>query len=217
MKNAITDWTWDAYKTFATVTTRFQMEVYESAATFLKGRVCELGSAAGKLTPYVNGRVIHFVGVDSSVTMHQAAEQVVKELPSTQTTFEFVCKSIEDFNPETPFDSGVSINSFYGWTNPALSLRRIAQCLQPDAPFVLATPNDRLSMPTLLQVAQKELVAHPHFKEFSRFNMALASNEAGYFPCLDELVGLARKQFRVNLAHQNFFMGGLNFLLLARR
>lgn len=115
------------------------------------------------------------------------------------------------------FDSGVSIQSLYSWSKPKRTLRHIYQILESNSIFVLATANDKLNLEPLINDAEKVLAGHPHMEIYKQLNLQFA-NAKGYFISLDELIRVVQSiGFFVLEAHQNYFHGGINFLILEKK
>lgn len=216
MKNEPIDWKWADYRSFSTITTQFQTEIYSATADLLQGAsMLDVGCGSCKLAAFI--RISHYVGLDSSPIMEEMANEVLKRLSAIGTKFEFFRQPIETYNPGKLFANCVSINSIYTWENPAENLQRIAACLQSGGRFILASPNKNLSMEKLLREATKSLLMHPHLDEFVAFNMALAQKGRKTFFEMDELIEMASPSFKVEIAHQDFFMGGINYVVFKKR
>lgn len=209
--------TWDQYaKYFLGVTTSFQINLYKEAAKYLRGEVIDLGCGTAKLAPIVldNEGVGSYTGVDASKKMvalaYQLSELVGKE------RFTVIHSDIESIEP-MQYSSGVSINSYYAWPQPVETFKHIFNLLKFDATFVLATPNKTLDMHKLLHESEKELIGHPYFNIFKKMNLSLANNDQAKFTSMDTLIQQAQSVgFRVHSCNQEFFSGGMNFLVMTK-
>ena len=197
----------------ASVTTSYQLELFREAVSFLKGDVVDCGCGTARIVPFLVGRqgVRQYLGVDASEQMSMLAKKTISYFKGGK--FKIENKKIEEINGD--FTSAVSIHSFYSWPDPRKILRHIYQILGSGAVFILATPNPKLDMPALLLEAEKELFAHPHFERFKELNLALSNHPAALFLSMDKMVRLTQEAgFKVSECHQNFYEGGVNFLVL---
>ncbi len=208
---------WNSYaRLFAAVTTSVQLEVYREACLHLQGNVVDCGCGSAKISPFLadNEQVSAYTGVDYAAEMVTAARWVISTLDRPSFAIQH-CK-IEEL--QGCFDSAVSIQSYYAWPDPLLTLRHIASLLVDDGVFVLATPNKNLSLEKLAKDIRKELLAHPDFEAYREYNLKLAANPQANFISLDDLVRQVQQAgFAVQEAHQRHFQGGLNFLVLRKR
>lgn len=207
---------WENYaRLHASVTTSVQLDLYRDACNYLSGSVVDCGCGSAKIAPLLadNESITAYIGVDYAQEMVAVARQVIQTLQ--RPSFTIMHSMIEDLAGR--FDSAVSIQSYYAWPEPLLTLKRIAVMLHPGANFILATPNRALSLEKLLRNAEKELVAHPDFDAFKHYNLKLANNPQANFISMDGLIRQAQKAgFEVVECHQRHFDGGINFLVLRR-
>ncbi|MFZ1342251.1 class I SAM-dependent methyltransferase [Thiothrix eikelboomii] len=208
---------WNSYaRLFAAVTTSMQLAVYHEACLHLTGKVVDCGCGSAKIAPFLadNEQVSHYTGVDYSAEMVTAAEWVISTLEREQFSVQH-CK-IEDATGL--YDSAVSIQSYYSWPEPLVTLKHIADLLVTGGQFVLASPNPSLSLAKLAKDARKELVAHPDFQAFQDYNLQLAANPQANFISMDDLIKQTQQVgFEVLECHQQHFQGGLNFLVLRKK
>ncbi|WP_298610206.1 methyltransferase domain-containing protein [uncultured Thiothrix sp.] len=208
---------WNSYaRLFAAVTTSVQLAVYREACLHLHGKVVDCGCGSAKIAPFLadNEQVSNYTGIDYSAEMVTAAEWVVSTLE--RESFSIQHSKIED--AVGCYDSAVSIQSYYAWPEPLVTLRHIADLLVEGGQFVLATPNPSLSLTKLAKDARKELVAHPDFQAFQDYNLQLAANPQANFVSMDALIKQVQLVgFEVLECHQKHFQGGLNFLVLRKR
>jgi len=208
---------WERYaKVFSSITTPAQMEVYEEASSHLFGDVLDAGSGTGKIAHYLNNNpnIDSYTGVDSSKEMVEVGNDILQRLD--QPLFKIKHCKIED--TVGVFDSAISIQSFYAWTNPKETLNSIFKLLKPDGIFILATANNELNLNTLIKDADKILSGHPNIDEYKQLNIQLADNAKGNFISLDELVCLVREVgFIILEANQRYFHGGINFLVIKKK
>jgi SAM-dependent methyltransferase len=205
---------WGAYaRLFASVTTSVQLAVYREACTYLLGDVVDCGCGAAKIAPLLadNEGVLSYTGIDYAQEMVAVARWVVGTLQHPD--FSIHPGKIEETGG--CFTSAVSIQSYYSWPEPLVTLRHIFGMLADDAVFVLATPNRNLCPEKLLKEAEKELLAHPDFQAYKAYNLKLATNPQANFISMDALVRQVQQVgFQVLECHQRHFSGGLNFLVL---
>lgn len=208
---------WNSYaRLFAAVTTSVQLAVYREACLYLRGNVVDCGCGSAKIAPFLvdNEQVSSYTGIDYSAEMVTAAEWVVSTLERNDFGIQH-CK-IEDAVGH--YDSAVSIQSYYSWPEPLVTLEHIAGLLVEGGQFVLATPNPSLSLVNLAKDARKELVAHPDFQAFQDYNLQLAANPQANFVSMDALITQTQQVgFAVIECHQKHFQGGLNFLVLRKK
>jgi len=206
--------TWDNYAgCFASVTTPFQMELYNECVQHLKGDVVDLGCGAAKVAAFLAGmpEVMSYTGVDCSKEMVAEAESILARLPGLNGR---IVESTLEQLPLSGFTSAVSTNSYYAWPEPVPVLEHIHHCLAEGAVLVLATPNENLDMVELLRQSEKALLAHPHFELFKKENMKLAGNGEANFVKMDTLVSqLHSAGFNIVECHQRLFRGGINFIV----
>lgn len=207
---------WEHYaRLHASVTTSVQLALYRDACHYLSGSVADCGCGSAKIAPLLadNSQVTAYTGIDYAQEMVAVAQQVVQTLH--RPSFKVLHHKIEEV--EGRFDSAVSIHSYYSWPDPLLTLKHIAAMLAEGGKFVLATPNQYLCMAKLLREAEKELVAHPDFDAFRRYNLQLASKPLANFISMDGLVKHAQAAgFGLVECHQRHFGGGVNFLVLQK-
>ena len=207
---------WENYaEIFSSITTPAQMEVYKAATPYLKGKVLDAGSGTGKIAHYLqdNPAISSYTGVDYSKAMVKVGNKVLKTLK--RPSFCIQCGKIETINES--FDSAVSIQSFYAWEEPLLTLEHIHKILVSKGIFILATVNDKLDLTPLIKETQKVLVGHPNLEIYKQYNLQLAENPQGNFISLDQLIRLTQQAgFHVLEAQQNLFYGGLSFLVLKK-
>lgn len=207
---------WNSYaRLFAAVTTSVQLAVYREACLHLRGNVVDCGCGSAKIAPFLadNEQVSGYTGVDYSAEMVTAAEWVLSTLE--RDNFSIQHSKIE--NAVGCYDSAVSIQSYYAWPDPLVTLQHIAALLVKGGQFVLATPNPSLSLTKLAKDARKELIAHPDFQAFQDYNLQLAANPQANFVSMDALIKQTQQAgFEVIECHQQHFQGGLNFLVLRK-
>ncbi len=207
---------WENYaRLHASVTTSVQLALYRESCKYLSGSVVDCGCGSAKMAPLLAGQesVTAYTGVDYAQEMVSVARQVVQTL--ARPTFTVLHSRIEDVDGQ--FNSAVSIQSYYAWPEPVVTLKYIFDMLVEGANFVLTTPNRELNMGKLLQDAEKELVAHPDFAAFKRYNLNLANNPQANFISMDTLIRQAQEAgFKVVECHQRHFDGGINFLVLRK-
>lgn len=208
---------WNSYaRLFAAVTTSVQLAVYHEACLHLQGDIVDCGCGSAKIAPFLvdNEQVSSYTGVDYSAEMVTAAEWVVGALEKENFSIQH-CK-IEEAGGT--YNSAVSIQSYYSWPEPLVTLKQIANLLVDGGTFVLATPNASLDLMHLLKDARKELLAHPDFETFRNYNLQLAANPQANFVSMNELIQQVQAVgFEVIECHQKHFKGGLNFLVLRKK
>ncbi len=211
-----TDYQWDDYAdVFSPITSRFQVEMYELAARHAYGSVLDCGCGAAKLVPYLkdNPLVSSYMGVDSSVRMVKLADNLLTKM--NQANYSVQCSSIE--NTTGRFQCAVSLQSYYSWQDPKGVLKHIHKLLEPGGRFILGSANDNLDIDKLLDKASNELLMYPDWEVYSTMNRQYAQNSEAHFSSLDELLSEVRQcGFRLQEAHSNLFLGGVNFMVLRK-
>lgn len=210
---------WENYaRLHASVTTSFQLAVYKEACKYLIGDIIDCGCGTAKIAPLLvnNKQLKSYTGVDFAEEMVKVSRWILEKLG--QKTFNVEHSKIEELKgKEGYFTSGVSIQSYYSWPDPLLVLRHINKMLTEDGVFVLATPNQSLSLERLAVEAEKELIAHPDFEVFKQYNLELAGNTQANFIEMDNLIRQVQQVgFQVLECHQRHFLGGLSFLVLKK-
>lgn len=212
---SISDWN-NYARLFASITTTNQLAVYKEACHYLSGDVIDCGCGSAKLAPMLLDRddIKSYLGIDYSQEMVQVAQYIIDQLNDLR--FSIHNSKIENYNGKQ-FDSAVSIQSYYSWPDPIVTLKKIYNLLKPHGRFVLATVNSKLPFDALAKDAWLELLMHPDFEAYKAYNLKLATNTDANFISLDALVKqLAEVGFQLELAHQQHFRGGLNFLVLQK-
>lgn len=208
---------WDEYaQAHLAVMTSFQLQVYKDVSRKMKGNVADFGCGTAKIAPFLSNKtfVKSYTGIDYSPEMVSQAQRLLSKLKGMR--YQIKQDKIENIT-DTCFDSGLSINSYYSWDEPAPILTHIHKLLKPDAPFIMVTPNKNLDMKKLLKETDKELEFHPGYAKFKAANMKLAGNERALFIEMDKLVDQLRKAgFKLVSCHQDYFMGGLNYIHLKK-
>lgn len=207
---------WENYaRLHASVTTSVQLALYRESCQYLSGSVVDCGCGSAKISPLLAGNesVTAYTGIDYAQEMIAVAQQIVQTLD--RSSFTVLHSRIEDVKGQ--FNSAVSIHSYYAWPEPVVTLKHIFDMLAEGANFVLATPNPGLCLEKLLQDAEKELVAHPDFGAFKRYNLKLGNNPQANFISMDALIRQTQEAgFKVVECHQRHFAGGVNFLVLRK-
>lgn len=208
---------WDAYSmSFQSVMPSDMLKLNKEAAQWLNGNVADFGCGGGKLIPFAleQSRVASYTGIDASVKMVKCARWMANQFQHKHCVI--IQDRIESVSLQ-PVDSAVSINSYYTWPNPELVLSHIYEQLKESAFFILATINPLIDMPALLEAAEKELVAHPHWNDFKQHNLDIYNSESINLVEMDYLVGQVRNiGFQLKEVHANLYGGGLNFLVLKK-
>ncbi|MGB0849230.1 MAG: class I SAM-dependent methyltransferase [Thiolinea sp.] len=208
---------WNNYaETHASVLPSVQLEVYRTVAQMLAGNVADFGCGTARIAPFLAGNpaVNRYVGIDYSQEMVEKARWILTQL--SQENWKVIHHKIEDVQREQ-FTCGVSINSYYSWDDPVKTLSAIYRLLAPSSTFILVTPNPSLDMEKLAVEADKELLAHPHYPMFKAQNLNLAGNTQAMFIPMSQLVKqVIEVGFKVTACHQEFYLGGLNFLRLEK-
>jgi len=210
---------WEKYaRLHASVTTSFQLAVYKEACKYLSGDIVDCGCGTAKIAPFLanNKKVTSYTGIDYAEEMVMVARWVLQKLQQKSFSIE-ECKIEELKGKEGYFTSGVSVQSYYSWSDPLLVLSHIYNMLASNGIFVLVTPNQSLSLEGLAIEAEKELIAHPDFDAFKDYNLQLASNTQANFISMNDLISQTQEVgFRVQECHQKHFRGGVNFLVLKK-
>ena len=213
--NMITDW--DSYALSFSSVMPFQMiRLNREVASHMHGDVVDFGCGGGKIIPYLlrHSEVTSYTGVDASAQMISNAQWIADRYTDGKVTL--INGRIED-TKSSRWDSALSINSYYTWDDPQRVLRRIHACLPANTRFVLATINSDINMPALLEEAQMELVAHPHWPAFRDHNLQISDNTVGSLVDMDTLVRqLQNCGFRIEEATRHLYNGGLNLVVCTR-
>lgn len=206
---------WNDYaESHLSVLPSLQLNVYKEVTNYLTGNVADFGSGTARITPFLAEKEIitGYTGIDYSSDMVKKARWLIDQLSANN--FQIQQSKIEELQTDN-FDSALSINSYYTWEKPLEMLAHIHSRLKPNASFILVTPNPKLDMERLVKEADKELLGHPHYPVFRKKNLELAGNEEALFVEMSELIQqVTSVGFRVVSCHQDFYLGGLNFLHL---
>lgn len=204
---------WESYAaSHLSVLPSLQLAVYQAVAQHMRGQVADFGCGTARIAPFLadKAEVSGYTGVDYSSEMVGKARWVMQQLE--RDSFKVLHERIEQVDGYA-FDAALSVNSYYTWSEPLATLAHISSLLQPAAPFILVTPNQTLDMRKLAKEADKELLGHPHYPAFRQKNLELAGNEKAAFVDMDTLVQqLHASGFRLVSCHQDFYLGGLNFI-----
>lgn len=200
-------------QSFATTTTIFQAEEMRAVADLVSGAVVDLGCGSAKLATYLKDKsdLTNYLGVDASTAMLVEAQHLLVNLNDPR--FSLLHRRIEDCD-FTGYDWAVCLNALYAVADPHLVLDKIRRMLKPNGQMIVATPNESLDMEKLLEESKKELILHPFFHTFREINRVLAqSYRTQFFPMKDLCRMVESAGFQIDIAHQHFFLGGLNFLV----
>lgn len=200
-------------QSFATTTTIFQSEEMRAVAELVSGDVVDLGCGSAKLATYLKDKsdLTSYLGVDASTAMLVEAQHLLVNLDDPR--FSLLHRRIEECDL-TGYDWAVCLNALYAVEDPPMVLDKIRLMLKPNGQIIVATPNESLDMEKLLEESRKELILHPFFHTFREINRVLAeSYRAQFFPMTDLCRMVESAGFQIVLAHQRFFLGGLNFLV----
>ena len=212
----VQDWN-DYARLFASVQTQVQRELQQEAVKYLKGRVGDFGCGCAKVGWLLSDSemIESYIGIDASIEMINIARESIKEIePINEQSVHH--GFIEDYNL-TSFDTGVSLNSYYSWPNPLATLKHIYNLIEEGGTFVLATPNKSLDLILLDKQAKKELIGHPDYNKFREYNLKLINDKGANLVCMAELIEQVQSVgFKVEACHQEFYCGGINFLVLSK-
>ena len=209
---------WDDYaRPFASLQTQVQRELQQEAVKYLKGRVGDFGCGCAKVGWLLsdNEMIESYIGIDASIEMINIARESIKEIEpiNAQSAHHGF---IEDYNL-TSFDSAVSLNSYYSWPNPLATLKHIYNLIELGGTFILATPNKNLDLILLDKQAKKELIGNPFYNKFREYNLMLINERDANLVEMTELIKQVQSVgFKVEACHQEFYCGGLNFLVLSK-
>ncbi len=208
---------WDAYSlSFQSVMPSQMLNLNREVSSYMFGNVADFGCGGGKIIPFImdRGNVESYTGIDSSADMVKKARWMAQQFASKPAVI--IDNTIEAVDLQE-MDSALSINSFYTWGEPERVLSHIFHQLKAGALFVLATINSAIDMPTLLNEAEMELIAHPHWLEFKNHNLSISESDYANFIEMDDLIKQVQNVgFKVEEAHKNLYLGGLNFLVLLK-
>lgn len=215
---SVSEWN-DYAHLFAYVTPSIQLAIYEEACNHLYDSVVDCGSGTAKIASLLvdNPNITSYTGVDYSEEMIAVANWILQKLQ--RSNFQALHKRIEEI-ADQQYACAVSIQSYYAWSNPELTLQVIFQVLKPQGKFVLASPNKTLPLKLneLASDLYKELIAHPYLEAYMDYNRKLAENTEANFIEMDDLIKQVQQVgFHVEECHQRHLRGGLNFLVLSKR
>lgn len=207
---------WDAYAvSHQSVMPSVMFELNQAVADRMSGDVLDCGCGTAKVAPFVleQPSVSSYTGIDYAQQMVDRARWMIDRFPGKPS--EIIYGKIEELEAERHVDSCLSINSYYAWDDPLAVLSHIYTLLREGGQVVLATPNNNLDMPKLLAIIDKEIIAHPCYPDFRQMNLAFCDNPDALFVDMDDLIKQVQSVgFHVIEAHQRFYLGGLNFLLM---
>ncbi|MEJ1378976.1 MAG: class I SAM-dependent methyltransferase [Candidatus Sedimenticola sp. (ex Thyasira tokunagai)] len=210
------DWN-DYAQPHQSIMTSAMYELNQAVASQMKGRVIDLGCGTAKVAPFVleEAAVTNYTGIDSSSKMVDHARRMLEKFSYKPS--KVFCVKIEDFTSSQNFDSALSINSYYAWTDPLRVLSHIRSLLNEGGVFILATPNKKIDMPKLLRASDKEIINHPFYQDFRKMNLDFCNNDGALFVDMNELITQVQSVgFQVSEAHQRFYLGGLNFITMTK-
>jgi SAM-dependent methyltransferase len=209
---------WDDYSlSFQSVMPSQMLTLNREVASHMRGSVVDYGCGAGKAIPFIVKRseVTAYCGIDAASEMVARAKWMAGRFSKTQ--YQVIHATIEETPYECCFDSALSVNSYYTWEDTNRVLRHIYTQLKPGAVFVLATINRSIDMEVLLEDAELEMIAHPHWQQFKRHNLQIGQSKNLNLNTMDELIrDVQRVGLQVVEAHQKHYLGGLSFLVLQR-
>ena len=207
---------WENYAPlFLSITTSIQLEVYKAAASQLSGDVADFGCGTSKIAPFLadNPAVTSYTGIDYASEMTETAQWVIDTIE--QPNFKVSTSKIEAATGR--YSSAVSIQSYYAWPDPLQTLKHIHSLLDDNGIFVLATANKSLQLEILAKELERELIGHPNLQAYKDYNLQLAANPDANFVDMEDLTWQAQQVgFSIVEAHQQFFNGGLNYLMLKK-
>lgn len=208
---------WDAYsESFLSVMPSRMLELNQHVAGYTQGHVVDFGCGAGKIIPFVMERksVLTYTGIDASEVMVSRARGMCEQFGCGRA--QILHSTIEDVEL-SQIDTAISINSYYVWSDTTKVLQQIFIQMPVSSRFVLATINRSLDMPALLEEAEKELYAHPHWQGFKAHNMSISTSTVAKLVTLDALIEEVRSVgFAVLEANQHLYQGGLSLLVLTK-
>lgn len=205
----------DYASVFAKFTTPYQQEAYELITPYLRGRVLDAGCGCGKLAAYIPsvGKVSAYVGVDYSAPMVAEGEKLLATI--ARRNFEIRQQRIEQTTGM--FDTVVSIQSYYSWTDSYQTLKHLYQQTANGGQIILATANERLDIELLIRQCSRGWLLHPDWPRYVGYNRQLASLPGGRYVSLDTLIGEVRGTgFEVNYTNSLLFDGGVNMLVATK-
>lgn len=209
---------WNEYAmSFSSIQTEVQRELQISASKYLYGDVGDFGCGCAKMALLVsdNAKVKSYVGIDASSEMLKIGKSLIEKVDFAFETMLSNCY-IEEYSAST-FDSAVCLNSYYSWSEPKKVLNHIYKLIKKGGVLVLATPNNQLDLLELDKQARKELLGHPDYEKFRKSNLNLINNrEALLIEMHDLIEEVQALGFKVKSCHQEFYLGGVNFLVLKK-
>lgn len=217
-KNIYSFKNWDNYSySHLSIFTSIQKEIYEHIASKVSGSILDVGCGSGRIMAYMqnNKSAVNYTGIDLSLEMINQATWLKKELGFDEA--KLVNANISSLS--NTFDYIVSIHSYYAWDDKITMLKTIYNLLDNDGKFILVTPNNDFDKEKLSVVVKQEILGHPFYKDFMDINYEIAeiAEQKTLYRHIDSLIETVRGiGFKVNTAHNNFFLGGASYLELSK-
>lgn len=208
--------TWNSYsRCFASIYTDYQRKVYQKSVEYLSGSVLDLGCGPARIAPLLADKfdVTKYTGVEYSGEMYELAKFTLNKVG--KPSFKVIHQKAEQV--EGVFTSAVSLLSYYAFSDPKETLRHIFKCLQPGGCFVIANPNEKLDQIKIQRQVEKEMMWHPDYELFKKYNFELADNSKANFSPMNQLIKeLQSVGFLIESCHQEYYEGGLNFVVCSK-
>ena len=205
--------TWNKYsQMFASIYTDYQRKVYQETCKYLQGSVVDLGCGPARLAPLLidNKEISEYTGIEYSQDMFEIAQFTMKRL--ARPSFKVLHQKAED--AKGTYTSAVSLLSYYAFSDPRNTLKHIYSILEPNGIFVVANPNENLDQLKLQKEVEKEMMWHPDYALFRKYNLEIADNSNAEFSSMNQLLmQLQSIGFEIITCHQRYYEGGLNFIV----
>ena len=143
------------------------------------GNILEVGCGAGFSAEYLSGRYTSYTGIDYSTQLVDFA----RERHGAENVF-FFDTNVDDFRPESPFDTILMIGVLHHMPEPEKTLVRVRDWIAKDGSLVVNEPQRGTPVVGLLRALRKRI--DPKYSadqvEFSERELVLLFRRAGYLP-----------------------------------
>jgi len=156
------------------------------------------------------GAVRSYLGVDNCEPMVKEGRRLLGLLK--RKNFDIRYQSIDD--TEETFDTVVSVQSYYAWSNATGTLQHLNQRTASGGTLVLVTANDKLDIDFLIRQCSRAYGQDPDWSQYVKYNQTLASLPQGRYVSLDTLIGEVRESgYQVIHTDTTLYEGGVNMVV----